>query len=78
MQNGQSLRCLVEKWFGGTAGRGIRLTRSGLGRPYEARCVRVVTTVAGRELAIFFFRHGDGSWCVSPPRDRRAVWGEGV
>jgi hypothetical protein len=78
MENGQSLRCLVSKWFGETCECGIRLTRSGLGRPYDARCVRVVATVAGRDLTIFFFRHDDGSWCVSPPRGKRAVWEEGV
>jgi hypothetical protein len=72
MENGQSLRCLVSKWFGRECG--VRLTRSALGQPYDARCVRVIATVAGRELTIFFFRHSDGSWCVAPPRGKRAVW----
>jgi hypothetical protein len=74
MENGQSLHCLVCKWFGGTREYAIRLTRSGLGRPYDARCVRVVAVVAGRELTIFFFRHEDGSWSVSPPKGKRAAW----
>ncbi|TAL93182.1 MAG: hypothetical protein EPN73_22710 [Paraburkholderia sp.] len=79
MEKNQSLRCLINKWFGPVRECGIRLKRSGLGRSYNARCVRVVAIVAGRELAIFFFRHDDGSWSVSPPPNgKRAVWESAV
>lgn len=63
----QSLRYVVEKWLAfnppGLA-KVIAFGRTPLGR---GRYVCVETTHDSRDLALFFFRHGDGCWRVFPP-----------
>lgn len=67
----QSLRRVVEKWFGTGSPRSIRVARAGAHARARCRCVRVETTYPNHELSIVFFRHEDGSWNVFPPNGRR-------
>ncbi|MDB5837709.1 MAG: hypothetical protein JWR14_7539 [Caballeronia sp.] len=67
----KSLRCLVDKWLGPTATIPARVTRF-IHTRSEARCYVLVETARPTGvLAIFFFRHADGSWCVFPPEIKR-------
>jgi hypothetical protein len=60
-----SLRALVNDWFG--QGERFRVTRPDRSRTMPWRVVRVEVLRSSGALAIVFFRHGDGSWCVYPP-----------
>jgi hypothetical protein len=64
-----SLRCLVEKWVGPSAQ--ARVTRFNPCAVYPWRYVRAELTGRSGDLAIVFFRHGDGSWRVFPPERKR-------
>ncbi|CAN7485609.1 hypothetical protein LJR029_000888 [Caballeronia sp. LjRoot29] len=66
----QSLRLLVEKWFAPTAETPVRITRFGRTHANQERCIRVETLRTEGAVAIFFFRHDDGIWCVFPPKVR--------
>ncbi|TAL93161.1 MAG: hypothetical protein EPN73_22585 [Paraburkholderia sp.] len=66
--SGRSLRALVERWVG--AADGVRVTHFSHGRDEPFPFVRV-EGVSNREIALIFFRHADGSWCVFPPEGRR-------
>ena len=63
----KSLRRLVEKWFGRTPAMPARVTRYSHAVHGQRRFVRVEAVRDSGALAIFFFRHDDGSWCVFPP-----------
>lgn len=67
--SGNSLRALVEKWIGGT--RDVRVTQFNHGRDEQYRFVRVEGSSDKSPIALIFFRHDDGSWCVFPPERRR-------
>ena len=62
----QSLRGLVNDWFG--KGERFRVTRPDRSQAMPWRVVQVEVSRVSGTLAIVFFRHGDGSWCVYPPR----------
>jgi hypothetical protein len=64
-----SLRCLVEKWMGPSAQ--ARVTRFNPCAVYPWRYVRAELTGPSGDLAIVFFLHDDGSWCVFPPERKR-------
>ena len=65
MQNGEnSLRRLVDKWFGHCAQGTVHVIKCGRTSADRNRYVRVG---GERKLAIVFFRHSDGSWKVFPP-----------
>jgi hypothetical protein len=66
-----SLRLLVEKWFAPTPAAPVRVTRFSPASSNPTRCVRVEALRAVDSIAIFFFRHDDGTWCVCPPRSER-------
>jgi len=66
-----SLRLLVEKWFAPTPVAPVRVTRLSPASSNQMRCVRVETLRAADSIAILFFRHDDGTWCVFPPRPQR-------
>lgn len=71
MRTGErSLRLLVEKWFGRGAALRARVARFGYSRHGRCRYVCVEAIRASGVLAIIFFRHADGSWCVFPPESR--------
>ncbi|MGF6879664.1 hypothetical protein OKW35_009198 [Paraburkholderia sp. MM5477-R1] len=69
--NVESLRSLIEKWLAPTPASPISLTRMNYAKSRSMRCVRVESLRASGALAIIFFRHDDGSWCVFPPEPRR-------
>jgi hypothetical protein len=71
MNTKRSLRLLVDKWLGVAAGTRVRVTRFGRVGPKKCRFVRVEATSTTGALAILFFYHGDGLWCVFPPDYRR-------
>jgi hypothetical protein len=72
MNTGQrSLRLLVEKWLAPTPAMPARVTRFSRTSTTHGRFVRVEALHPTGLLAIFFFRHGDGSWCVFPPGNER-------
>ncbi|SDR61324.1 hypothetical protein SAMN05445850_7685 [Paraburkholderia tuberum] len=74
--SGRSLRTLVDKWIGATDG--IRVTQFSHGRGEQCRFVRVEGASAESLIALIFFRHDDGSWCVFPPERRRPAMNLGV
>lgn len=67
----RSLRLLVEKWLGLDCLERAQVTRLRSARQHAWRCVRVEDARSSGALAILFFRHEDGSWCVFPPEARR-------
>lgn len=62
----RSLRFLVNDWFG--KGENLRVTRPVHSHKLPWRAVRVEAKRSSDTVAIVFFRHGDGSWCVYPPQ----------
>jgi hypothetical protein len=69
MNTGQmSLRLLVDKWLAPTPAMPVRVTRFSRTNSNRRRYVRVEAMRPTGLLAILFFRHDDGSWCVFPPR----------
>ncbi|VVE54220.1 hypothetical protein PTE30175_04810 [Pandoraea terrae] len=66
-----SLRSLIDKWVASTPASPIRLTRLTYAKRRSVRCVRAESIRASGSLAIFFFRHDDGAWCVFPPMSER-------
>lgn len=60
-----SLRFLVNDWFG--KDENFRVSRPVRSPERPWRAVRVEVMRSSAALAIIFFRHGDGSWCVYPP-----------
>lgn len=67
METGKtSLRWLIGKWLGPSDATPARVTRIARSRVNRSGCVRVEMGQGAGQLAMFFFRHGDGSWCVFP------------
>ena len=71
----QSLRWVIEKWFGADLSACIRLTRAGQSCQRQCRCVRVEAARQSGPFSILFFRHEDGSWYVFPPGGNRPAIG---
>jgi hypothetical protein len=65
-----SLRSLVDKWFAPNSAVPLRVTRFRL-NPTHERYVRIEAKRSSGAVAIFFFLHGDGTWCVFPPEAKR-------
>jgi len=63
----KSLRSLVEKWLTPTSATPIRVTRFGRTGSSRSRYVCVEALQPEGAVALFFFRHGDGTWRVFPP-----------
>lgn len=61
----KSLRVLVKDWFGNSGH--FRVTRPYRSTTMPRRIVRVEVARPSGTLALVFFRHDDGSWCVYPP-----------
>jgi len=61
----RSLRVLVKDWFGN--GESFRVTRPDRSTKMPWRVVRVEVSRSTGPLALVFFRHDDGAWCVYPP-----------
>ncbi|MGF6851481.1 hypothetical protein [Paraburkholderia sp. CI3] len=64
-----SLHWLVDKWLAPTPSMPARVTRFGRMPSNQRRYVRVETRRPEGPLAIYFFLHDDGVWCVFPPAD---------
>lgn len=65
-----SLRSLFEKWIGDSDRAATRVIRAR--HPTQGTgCVEVQFERASALHSIWFFRHGDGAWCVFPPAPRR-------
>ncbi|MGO4332400.1 hypothetical protein AB4Z48_39275 [Cupriavidus sp. 2TAF22] len=62
-----SLRGLIDKWLGARLAAPARITRVRGARAGRRGCVRVEVAGPSGQLSMFFFRHGDGCWCVFPP-----------
>lgn len=67
----RSLRLLVDKWLAPTPAMPVHVIRLSHKGTNPRRCVYVEALRPGGLLAIFFFRHDDGSWCVFPPATAR-------
>lgn len=67
----ESLRLLVEKWFGANPMVPARVVRSGRMPSSERRYAYVQSGAMGEPVGIYFFLHDDGSWCVFPPGEDR-------
>ena len=74
--SGRSLRTLVDKWIGATSS--VRVTQFNHRRDEQYRFVRVEGASNEAPIALIFFRHDDGSWCVFPPERRRPAMGLSV
>jgi hypothetical protein len=66
----KSLRLLVEKWLTPISAAPIRVTRFGRTGSNRRRYVRVEALRPEGPVALFFFRHDDGTWRVFPPETR--------
>jgi hypothetical protein len=67
MESGKTtLRWLIGKWLGASATMPARITRMARSHRCRGGCVRVEVAHASGPLAMFFFRHDDGSWWVVP------------
>lgn len=62
-----SLRLVVEKWLGPTVTKPARIVRVGRMSSGRQRYVCVESSEQPGVLAIYFFLHDDGRWCVFPP-----------
>lgn len=67
----RSLRVLVEKWLGADRVLHVRVTHFSHSRRKRWRYVSVEADRPSGKLAMAFFRHDDGSWCVFPPEYKR-------
>ncbi|MBC8752418.1 hypothetical protein F6X42_40245 [Paraburkholderia sp. WC7.3b] len=65
----RSLRDLVQHWLLADPHGCFRVSH--VGRWGKARYVRVVADNAANSIAMFFFRHRDGRWCIFPPDPER-------
>ncbi|WP_118178413.1 hypothetical protein [Paraburkholderia phosphatilytica] len=61
----RSLRVLVNEWLGNA--QHFRVTRPDRSKTMPWRAVRVEVSRSSGPLALVFFRHRDGSWCLYPP-----------
>jgi len=67
----RSLRLLVEKWLAPTPATPVRVIQFSRARSNQRRYVRVEVLRPTGAVEMFFFRHGDGTWCVFPPETER-------
>jgi hypothetical protein len=67
----KSLHWAVDKWLAPTPAMPARVTRFCRTAMHRRRFVCVESLRPDGVLAIFFFRHDDGSWNVFPPAVKR-------
>jgi hypothetical protein len=63
----KSLRGLVEKLLGAASAQPVRILLTHRSQSGRTRRVCVEVQRPGGPLALFFFRHTDGTWHVFPP-----------
>jgi hypothetical protein len=66
--NEMSLRLLVDKWLGPGVAMEVRVVEFSRTPSGRGRYVRVGAFRREGCFTIVFFRHGDGSWNVFPPK----------
>ncbi|QCP49089.1 hypothetical protein FAZ95_07790 [Trinickia violacea] len=66
---GRSLRTMVEDWMAPDTAKGVKVRK--FGRSKNGRYVCIEAVNAAGPIAIFFFRHRDGTWCIFPPSAER-------
>lgn len=64
----KSLRSAVEKWLAPDSTTAIRITPFNRTRANRWRYVHVDMQRLTNPIALLFFRHDDGTWCVFPPK----------
>jgi len=69
--SGRTLRSLVHKWLGPTSGTPVKVTQFNRLQATQGICVHIELFLQSGPVGLFFFRHGDGSWCVFPPDSER-------
>ena len=74
----KSLRLMIEHWLGPELGDEVRVTRFRNRRSTRECYVRVETFNAAGPVAMFFFRHQDGTWRIFPPSQERPAMCVGV
>jgi hypothetical protein len=67
----KSLHLLVEKWLMPISNALVRVTRFSRSRLNGTRFVCVEVQRPDDSIALFFFRHNDGTWRVYPPEPQR-------
>ncbi len=67
----KSLRLMVEHWLAPELGDQVRVTRFRNRRSTRECYVCVETFNATGPVAMFFFRHQDGTWRIFPPGRER-------
>jgi hypothetical protein len=70
-----SLRSVIEKWLSPTPAMPVRVSEFSRTRSDRRRYVRVEAVGPTGMHELFFFRHGDGSWCVFPSQAERPAMG---
>ena len=71
---GKSLRLMVDHWLGPAPGDKVHVTEFRTRRSIDQRYVCVETLRAAGPVAMFFFRHRDGNWCIYPPARERPMF----
>ena len=74
----KSLHWVVDKWLAPSPAMPAHVTQFSRTHSSQGRYVRVEASRPAGSLAIFFFRHDDGSWCVFPPETGRPAMGVGL
>lgn len=69
-----SLRGLIDKWLAPCDTSQIRVTQFSRTGPSRKRFIRVETAHSTGTRAIYFFKHGDGTWRVFPPGNGGPQW----
>jgi hypothetical protein len=67
----RSLRSVIEKWLSPNPATPVRVAEFSRTPSNRRRYVRVEAARPTGVLALFFFRHDDGTWCVFPSRAER-------
>ncbi|CAE6799095.1 hypothetical protein R69888_05120 [Paraburkholderia haematera] len=73
--DGSSLRRLVDKWLGHCCEGTVQVIEFSRTSSNRRRYLRVGVGRSESRLTITFFRHGDGSWNVYPPRREPPMMG---
>lgn len=72
MTNGKkSLRSMVEYWLAPDPSQPLRVTRLRSKRLIQECCVYIEAISAGGQVAMYLFRHQDGTWRIYPPTRER-------
>jgi hypothetical protein len=69
----RSLHLVVERWLAPEFAKQVRVTRFRNRRSVRECYVCVETFNATGAVAMFFFRHEDGTWRIFPPRRERPM-----